>query len=229
MAIGTSPVQSQTATVVATTTTGTIVLGAAPTSGNTLYLLWVNPTSGAMLTSLVQTNVTWSLITRGITNANAEIWQGLVSGSASATMTYNCTSRGNSAFAYLLEWAGVDPTGGNQAGATASNSNASSTSVTTSTITPTAGTNVLMVACTRHAGAYSSGPSGGFTALAPTGQSQQFCYQVVASASGSYTAAWVYGAANTAEASIATFAAAAAGGSTWGPLLGLQNNRLVVA
>ncbi len=63
-------------------------------------------------------------------------------------------------------------------------------------------------------GAYSSGPTGGFTGLTGTGSSFARAYQVVSSASGSYQTSWVYTSSVVYDIDVAVFKAIPAVSST---------------
>ena len=91
----------------ASSTTRVPVLGATPTNGNTLILVSLEESTNA-ISSVVTTNVTWSLVaqtTAGVAPV-IEIWKGIVGGSASATttVTYGGTSFHN---AIVSEWASL--------------------------------------------------------------------------------------------------------------------------
>jgi hypothetical protein len=91
----------------ASSTTRVPVLGATPTNGNTLILVSLQEGTDAV-SSVVTTNVTWSLVaqtTAGVAPV-IEIWKGVVAASASATTT---VTYGASAFhnAIVMEWASL--------------------------------------------------------------------------------------------------------------------------
>lgn len=100
------PVQSVNSTS-ASSTSRAPVLGTAPTSGNKLILVSLSEGTDA-ISSVVTTNVTWSLLaqtTAGVAPV-IEIWVGAVSGSAGATttVTYGATAYHN---AIVMEWTGL--------------------------------------------------------------------------------------------------------------------------
>ena len=124
----------------------TINLGSMPTNGNLLILTFAAVSSGKnpRVSSISQTNVTWSLVINDGTNGGgettSEIWKGVVGASAGTqiTVTQNTSGTGSNivSVAAVSEWRGlsgnVDQTNTNQVG-----SGTSVTSPTTGTTTQT--------------------------------------------------------------------------------------------
>ena len=86
-----------------------ITMDSTPTSGNTLILCSSRDNTGT-ITSITQTNVTWTLLVAYNANGpSIEIWKGVVSGSAGTSITVNYS---NTAFSYIsvYEFAGISGT-----------------------------------------------------------------------------------------------------------------------
>jgi hypothetical protein len=113
----------------------------------------------------------------------------------------------------ISEWSGLDTTPVTDP-APSTNTGTSAT-ITTATVTPTAGKNVLLLAVGgTGSGTTTDSPSGGFTALTRSGTATScaFAYQVIASASGSYSTTWPHGVSYHKWATIIAGWDAAAGG-----------------
>lgn len=90
-------------------------LGAAPTNGNTLFLVAANSLSGAvspdLISSIVQTGVTWTHQidnNDGILNVlSVEIWKGVPGAGAGTGITINYSSNPTAAQAYVTEYSGL--------------------------------------------------------------------------------------------------------------------------
>lgn len=166
-----------------------------PAAGNGL-VLFVGNVSGAALVGVSGGGVTWALIGSFIdptTTARVGVWAGFDSTGIGSTVTVTRVNAYGSDAVNITEWSGLGATpttDGSGAGTTRPN-------VLTPTITPTAGSECLLMAgCTVFTSTVTAGPSGGFTGL--TGSSpayQGYAYRIVPSASGSYQCGWTSAAA----------------------------------
>jgi hypothetical protein len=185
----------------------------APTAGNTLALLFNGGASGLSIASIVQTGVTWvSGVTSG-TLRRAEIWTAINIGSGAGTsVTINFSvSLSQAVSAEILEFAGVGA--GAVTGTPGGNSGTSVTPATVTT-TPTAGRNGVILASARIGGAYSSGPTSGFTGFAVDGGSRGYAaYLIESSTTGAYSTTWTAGSGNWETAILAITAPAGGGGT----------------
>lgn len=211
MAIGSSPDFDESTGFQTTSYT----MSNTPTNGK--YLILTRNASTATfssLTSITQTNVSWARVGSVYSvNRKIEVWLGTVSASPGTGLTFAFDHSGTDSFAggQIAQWSGLSGV----VDVTTTGASANTTTPTTASITPTGGTNVLIIAADSRIGTYSSGPTGGFTDYTSAAASQQrTAYQVVASASGSYQAVWTYSPAAAWDAVIVAFAAAGGGGGS---------------
>jgi hypothetical protein len=218
MAISSVPVQQATGTGSVSATSYTITMGANMTAGNVVVLVHTVTATDAnsAISSISATNVTWHSAVVFATNTRAEIWYGEIAAGAGTVITVNLAGAASAVdHANASEWSGLATS--SELGVTGTNS-ATSANPTTASITPTAGRNTLIIACTRRGGTFSSGPdTGGFTALTSPTTSDQYGYLVVASASGSYSTSWTWTTSLAWGASIASFYAPLATGKLFLP------------
>jgi hypothetical protein len=165
---------------------GTLTVS-APANGNLCVLTSRAGAAANAITSITQTNVTWTkAIDETASTLYAGIWKGIVSGGAGGT-TLTINSGGAGVRVDFTEWSGFAvsiPTD-----ATGTNTNTSSTT-STGTISPTAGFPELIIATGNITTGLSSGPTGGFTALSTSNVQHQSAYLVVSSTSGTYSTSW---------------------------------------
>jgi hypothetical protein len=189
----------------------TATLPSAPASGHLLILTYVDAAQTvAGISSIAQTNVTWSKAVSSKVNEDVEIWYGVVGSAAGTVATINLSGTPTTAsLSNISEWSGLLTSSEVLANGTSAN-NGSGLTPTTATITPTAGKNVLIVAASRHGSSFTSGPTSGFTSLSAgtAGLGYAFAYLIVSSTSGSYSTSWTYGTSGAWDAEIATFLAA---------------------
>jgi hypothetical protein len=179
---------------------------AAATAGNALRLFLSCP-SGFGATSVSGLGVTWTRTAiANVSGGVVELWQGENSTGSGTTLTVTYTTSYGFASSYwnLTEWSGMPTSAVGDGGP--STSSATTASVSTASITPTASNSVLLLSgiiAISHS--ITAGPSAGWTALsvpvAPAASVPAWAYQIVASASGSYSDTWTknasYGIADT--------------------------------
>lgn len=189
----------------------------APGAGNALRLMIVRDPA-TTISSVTGGGVTWtrlSTVTDTVATITCDLYGGDNSSGSGTTVAITISNTYSTLEVNVSEWSGLgtapvtDP-------APSTNTGTSST-LTTAAVTPTAGKNLLLLAC----GAILNGthtvtntPSGGFTALtrSATANYLAFAYQIVASASGSYQTTWPISVSYSAWAAIIAGWDAAAGG-----------------
>lgn len=182
----------------------TISLGSAPASGDVLVLGSAGAGTTVSISSLSQTGVTWSKATSTTTNKDVEIWYGVAGASAGTTLTVTLSRTATAAIdGNLSEWSGIATSSELLSGGYSSTSGTSATP-TTSLVSPTSGKSALIYGVALQGGTFSSGPTGGFTALSTPNSSWQFGYVLVPSTTGSYSTGWVYSSSAAWASSIAT-------------------------
>lgn len=196
------------ATSVAVTLTGV-------TAGNVLIVTlgtYLNPANG-LSSSVSGGGATWTRRGSRVSGRLAtEIWEGLGGTGGSITVTASASTRDWAAV--LTEWSGVDAT---PFDVTASG-NGTSTSPSSGSTATTAQADELLIGAVSHQGStISCVPGGSFTQLNDvlTGASTAVCgaaYRIV-SATGAYSSDWTLGSSQIWTCAIATFKAAASGGS----------------
>jgi len=174
----------------------------APTNGNALRLLF-HSINNATITSVSSTGATWTKFA-GISNttpARIELWGADNVTSAGTTVNLVISNVYAVCDVNITEWSGMPATGVPDGGSTNSGTGAS---VSTPSVTPAAGNPVLLMAATTvYTNTITAGPTGGFSALTkPSGAHAglAWAYQLVTSASGSYSCGW------TANAGYARYA-----------------------
>jgi hypothetical protein len=165
-----------------------------PSAGNALRLQ-LGCSSSQTINSVSGGGVTWSQVatqselTGGI---KTEIWAGDNSSGSGTTITINVSNTYSRVDAVFTEWSGMPTTPVADGGPTGNTGR--SVTASTASITPTAGKEVLILATAQGSGAVTNaGPTGGFTALTLAGSNSGlvgFAYQIVGSASGSYSTSW---------------------------------------
>lgn len=200
--ISSSPIQQATGSGLSGTSF-TVTISAA-SSGNTLIYVSGVTDSAQTISTISCTNVTWTKAQGSNTNADVEIWYGVVAGGSSGTTITVTTGAtiGLAVRATVSEWSGVNTS--SQLDVHATNSG-TSTNPATGTITPTAGLNELFIAATREGGTFSSGPTNGWTAGTTPNTGFQWAYKVVSNTSGTDSTDWTYSASNVWDAAYATF------------------------
>lgn len=173
----------------AAATSTAFTLAAAPTSGDTLLICAANGDSSNHITSIVQTGVTWTLVSRANALKNVEVWKGVVGSSPAAGFTVNSVLNGSADNIRLnvSRWQGQPEV----LDISASSSSATDTAtINSGNITPTAGKEMVLLAVARsHLGGISA-PSNSFTALTSGSTGFGFAYRKIASTSGSYSTSW---------------------------------------
>lgn len=214
-AIGSSPV--------AVTNTGTVnpsSCSGAPTctvtvtstsAGDTLILVLRSATTATTISSISGCGGTWAAKkhTQG-TSTTADQWAaGNISGGCTSVLiTFSNTTSANWA-TEAYEWSGLDSSGATDG----TNSNTGTgTTLTSNSVTPTGGANVLIFFDGSSAGTWSPATCSNSFTNASTNASVTPCYQVVASASGSYSTGVTKGVSSNWAANIVVYAAAAGGG-----------------
>ncbi|MDB4940465.1 MAG: hypothetical protein JWO40_890 [Candidatus Doudnabacteria bacterium] len=207
-AISSTPIQSVTQISTNSTNSTAITLTSTPINGNTLIFGRADANTAQTVSSIVETGVTWAKAVSSATNQEAEIWYGTVGSGASTAITVNYGSTESTVSTMsVTEWSGIKLSSPVDA---AAGNNGNSTTLTTATITPTASRNMLLIAAGRRGGAFSSGPTSGFTFIAVN----QYAYLVVGSTTGSYSTSWTYTTSNLWEVEIAAFTAASTGAAS---------------
>jgi hypothetical protein len=185
----------------------------SPSASNFFIGILAASISGAAVTSITQTNVTWTKVVSSAVKIDSEIWKGIPTGTPGTSVACNTSGSPPGGRFNVSEWSysggtlDTDP-----AGTSSGSNNGNSTVVTTASVTPTASANALLVAVTNHASGniFSSGPSGSgsgatWTAFTNNFGNIHYDYAIVTSTSGAYSVADTYSAANNWEAEIATF------------------------
>ncbi len=192
---------------------------ATPGAGNALRLMITRPFATS-ITGITGGGVTWSRLGSVVNNSNStwsvEIWGGDNSSGSGTTISVSVGNNYTTFDYNFSEWSGLDTTP--VADPSPSGNTSTSSTAATSSVTPTAGKEVLLLACTRFAAIVTNSPSGGFTALTRTVTSEGYAYQIVASASGSYSTTWALNVGYNPWATIiAGWDAAGGGGATYQP------------
>lgn len=170
----------------------------APASGAMLSL-FIGHVSSASISSVSGGGVTWSKVgnvTESATTSTIEHWVGHNSSGSGTTITIVVSNTYGAYECNFSEWSGTD-TSGVADPAETTNSGTSNT-MTTASVTPTAGKEVLLLACGVTLAHVTNTPSGSFSALACSATAQPassstnyaFAYRIVSSASGSYSTSW---------------------------------------
>lgn len=120
---------------------------------------------------------------------------------AYATSTINvCELSGLAASPYVGDNGAAGSTGGG-------------TTISTGSVSPTAGDEIILFTCIRSQGAIEGSPSGYSHLTGSDGSSwEQAMYQIVSSASGSYSATWTIGSWTIAAVTLAVFKGSGGGG-----------------
>jgi hypothetical protein len=175
----------------------------SPTAGNVLLGCFINRGSGSAttLSSVTQTNVTWTFVQRsqfttppGVT---AEIWWGKVNASPGTSITFSWASGSTTSGVQVTEFSGVDAT--SPVDGTAATNNGSSTTSSSGTYTSGNANDVLFF-CAGSSGSTSpSAPTNSFNLLRGLGagsggttRAVGDSYRIVSSAT-SYTTALTVG------------------------------------
>ena len=179
-----------------TTTTGVTSLTfntpVTPTNGNKV-LMDVNCDFGSQVSSIAETNVAWSR--QFAVNGNQtrmELWEGVVSASASIAVTINVNTTVNFITGKYSEWSGL---GVHLNGAAVTNLGQTSNTVTTGNKTTTYANTLLLANWTSPGDSYSTGPTNTFTQYAssnaPIGvvPMTQGAYRIVTS-TNTYSTGW---------------------------------------
>lgn len=152
------------------TTTGNITYNNTPDAASVLQCHVFGTSTGLSTTSLIQTNVTWTLVSRSNTARCAEVWKGIVSGTPGTTIAV-VNSGGMNYIAQ--EWGGLDGT------VSTSKTGATSTNPLSPSITPTTNKRVLVIATFQSHQGTTAGPTNSFTDAPNTATQRHVAYIVV--------------------------------------------------
>lgn len=183
----------------------------ATTIGNLLIAAIRRPATGITITSITGGGTWVQAVANSIGNNGADIWYCFCTSSVT-TVTVNTNANINGGVLNISEWSGMQVTGTPTDGTNSGVGNNSGSTGTTGTITPTASTSVLIIAVGDVSGVITSTyPVSGYTpfsgsSVPGSGASLMADYQIVASASGSYSVQYRDGYVKYAEC-IAAFKA----------------------
>lgn len=159
----------QTAPIIQINTTGTITFNNTPDPLSVLICHVFATVNTLATTSLTQTNVTWTLVSRSNTARCAEVWIGIVAGTPGTTIAVV----NNGVLNYICEeWGGLDGTNTN------SKTGTTSTNPLSPSITPTKNKRVLVIATFQSQQGLTAGPTNSFT-LAPQGTTQRVVAYII--------------------------------------------------
>lgn len=134
----------------------------------------------------------------------ANVYYGQNSGGGSASITVDCVSS-SSTVVNVCELSGLasSPFVGDNG---AADSTYGGTTISTGSVSPTAGDEIILFSCIRSQGGIEGSPSG-YSHLTGSNASswEQAMYQIVSSASGSYSATWTIGSWTIAAVILAVF------------------------
>lgn len=174
---------------VASGTSADISTVGSTTAGNTLILLITMAGGGTPnITSVSNTSggCSWTLRASNASNRNSYLYQcsNAAGGATTAHITFSATVSA-AIIANITEWGGM-PTTTTLEGTPAGSSGTAASPVT-ATISPTVGDPVLLIGVVRAGGGSFTSNGAGWTALTTANAGAQFFYQIVNSASGSYS------------------------------------------
>lgn len=168
-------------------TTKTVTIP-APTAGNTLVLL-ARFDGSASITAVSGSGATWSQVATANSGAQVEMWLGVNCGtSTTISVTFNAGYIG-SVDLTVVEVSGMPATATLDPATPGTNTGRSATA-TTSALTPTTGHALILFVVAGTDSTLTNSPSGSFVALTKAaGNSSKvaWAYQIVSSASGSYS------------------------------------------
>lgn len=218
----TTLVRNQTFIDVVSTDPELFTLGATPTAGNVLVLQRAVVSGTATISTVTQTNVTWTRAKRNTVNQDCDIWIGVVGASPGTVITVDLSAASATQGRYnVSEWSGMSTDGGLVA-AQCLTANATGTTVSTPTQTFPSASNFVLIACIRASAGYSSGPTNGWSKFENPGTSNgQFIYKIVnaATSGGTETSDVVFASsvANGVAVIMMLASIPAAGAFTMGP------------
>lgn len=193
----------------------------APAAGSLLMLMITHYGSNSV-TSVSGGGVTWTKVSNVTTSDSvytAELWTGPNSSGSGTTITIVVSNTYDPYQTNFAEWSGLDTAP--VADPSPSTNTGTSATTSTSSVTPTAGKDVLLVACGVSTNDLANTPSGSFSALAASATAlgglgngnSVFAYRLVTGASGSYSTSWTGSVGyRTWSTIIAGWDAAAGGG-----------------
>lgn len=108
---GKRPIQDRSTGAGAQATSRAVTLSAAPTNGNLLLAMIAIETGTMAVTSIVQTNVTWTQLAETTDNSTpkVELWKGVVAASAGTGITVNYSGSTYNGV-HVSEWNGITGT-----------------------------------------------------------------------------------------------------------------------
>ena len=195
MAIST-PIQFKTGSAVASTTIS-LTMDSAPTNGNFLHMaIGTLSASDNRVTSITQTNVTWTKA-KSVANssiAESEMWYGIASASAGTGITVNLAAS-LTAHCVVAEHSGVATTGHPDKTASATNVGggavfSGTTALTSYTIELWGASLVCAASMGTYGGFGDPNPSNGFTRVAQVGDSTllvELVYKIVSARATAFT------------------------------------------
>lgn len=155
------------------------------------------------VSSITQTNVTWTVVKTCNVARTAEIWKGIPSGTPGATVTIAWANTPTTMFANVSQWSGVLSTGTVTDGTAGCSGTAGTTQTTASITLANAGS--LIVAVDRANVNFSSGPTGSFTDMTHTTVNQLFPAYRLPGSTGTYSTSWTTGSSAQNDTAIAAF------------------------
>jgi dienelactone hydrolase len=161
-------------------------------AGNALVVAFAGASITNPISSISAAGCTWVKGIESNTNRAASIWYALNVPAGVTSLSISFTGSPAQFVSWeVWEFSGVATTSAVSGTAAASGN---STTPTTGTITPTASRGAVVIAASRIGGAYSAGPTNGFTGVTPDGGSRTYvAYNIVASTTGSYSTGWTAG------------------------------------